>query len=70
MFETYDPTPAEIEAACAEIQSTWTPADRRSRATGTVCLTKFKTAGVKQNARVELDHSLAMKRQKLRQAKA
>ena len=24
-----DPTPAEIAAACIEIQSTWTPAERR-----------------------------------------
>ena len=26
-----DPTPAEIAAACIEIQSTWTPAERLKR---------------------------------------
>jgi hypothetical protein len=69
-FQEFEPTAEQIADACAEIQRGWSPAERRSRATGSVSLTKFRSDGVKQAARVELDHSLAMKRQKLREAKA
>ena len=30
-WPTYEPTPAEIEAACVEIQATWSARERRKR---------------------------------------
>jgi hypothetical protein len=63
-LENFIPSPQQIEAACAEIQAGWSESERRRRKEGSVCLTKFKTAGVKQAARVHMEHRLAKQREK------
>jgi hypothetical protein len=69
-MKEYEPTQEAIESACLEIQATWTEAERRSRMTGSVCLTKHRAVGVECAARFELDGKLAKRRQKLRQRRA
>lgn len=65
---SYEPTPEQIAAACAAIQSGWSESERESRLRGNVALMKYDAPNVEHDARLELDGKLADRRKALRQA--
>lgn len=61
------PTPDEIAERCAEIQATWTEAERQARLNPRVSH-PFYDPYAERNARLALDARLSQERERMRQA--